>query len=79
VKVHVAVSSSGETSALSTGQSSPVSYWPGGSRSSRFAFPRPVNPRVNFTRAPPDVLVASVLVAYVLVAYVLVASVLVAR
>ena len=33
--VHVSVASFGVTSALSTGQSSPASYWPGGRRGSR--------------------------------------------
>jgi hypothetical protein len=47
VKVHVAVSRSGVTSAVSTGQSSRASYWPGGRRGSRSARPRPENPRVN--------------------------------
>ena len=35
VKVHVAVSSFGVASAVSTGQSGPTSYWPGGRRGSR--------------------------------------------
>ena len=36
-KVHVAVSSLGVASAVSTGQLLPVSYWPGGSLGSRSA------------------------------------------
>src|SRR5262245_47958660 len=47
VKVQPAVSSRGVTSALSTGQSAPVSYWPGGSRSPAGRRPRPKNPRVG--------------------------------
>ena len=46
VKVQVAVSIRGVTSAVSIGQSAPASYWPGGSRSSRGPRPRPKNPRV---------------------------------
>src|SRR3954451_24865965 len=53
-KVHDAVSSFGVTSAVSTGQLRPVSYWPGGRRGSRSACARPLNPRVNFiARLPP--------------------------
>src|SRR4029079_18102969 len=46
--VHDAVSSFGVTSAVSTGQLWPVSYWPGGRRGSRSACARPLKPLVNF-------------------------------
>src|SRR4051794_14239879 len=48
--VHVSVASLGVTSAVSTGQLLPVSYWPGGRRSARSGWARPVNPRVIFMR-----------------------------
>src|SRR5882724_3131474 len=46
VNVQVEVSSFGVTSAVSTGHDRPVSYWPGGRRSSCWR-PRPEKPRVN--------------------------------
>src|SRR5262245_24371513 len=47
LNVHEDVSSRGVASAVSTGHWLPMSYWPGGSRGSRSARPRPMNPRVN--------------------------------
>src|SRR5687767_239328 len=41
----------GVGSAVRTGQSPPVSYWPGGRRRSAPGRPRPVNPRVTFAMA----------------------------
>src|SRR3954451_24306603 len=46
VKVHAAMSIFGVTSAVNTGHADPVSYWPGGSRTSA-ELRRPVNPRVK--------------------------------
>src|SRR4051794_15742861 len=51
VKVHAAVSIFGVTSAVNTGHDDPVSYWPGGSRTSA-ALRRPVNPRVTRLMGP---------------------------
>jgi hypothetical protein len=53
VIVQLSVSTRGVTSAVSAGQSSPVSYCPGGSRSARPALAArrfPVNPRVTGMR-----------------------------
>ena len=49
VNDHVSVDSRGVASAVSTGQSLPASYWPGGSRGSRAR--RPLNPRVKVMAA----------------------------
>src|ERR1700712_1349236 len=53
VIVHFSGSSRGVTSAVSTGQSAPVSYWPGGSRGSRSRWCRPKKPRVGVVMVPP--------------------------
>src|ERR1700681_2786682 len=50
---HASVVTLGVASAVRTGQVRPVSYWPGGSRGSRAAWPRPPKPRVNFTIGVP--------------------------
>src|SRR5207302_7319223 len=55
---HESVDSLGVASAVSTGQSEPTSYWPGGSRLSRFPWPRPRKPLVNFIRSSFRVTVA---------------------
>src|SRR5205823_15077378 len=47
LNVHVSVDSLGVASAVSTGQSEPTSYWPGGRRRSRVPSPRPRKPLVN--------------------------------
>src|SRR5690348_1604809 len=47
VKVQRSVSRWGVAPAVSTGHVSPVSYCPGGSRSSRDVWGRPTNPRVG--------------------------------
>src|SRR5690349_6025566 len=55
VIVHCSGSRYGVTSAVSVGQSRPVSYCPGGSRSGRPCRGRPVNPLVGANPSSPTV------------------------
>ena len=51
-KVHASVQRLGVASAVSTGHSGPMSYCPGGRRTSRSRCPRPRNPRVTLITRP---------------------------